>query len=123
MPQLIINILGAITVGLCAWLLLQGYLRVRKQLLLWCGLLVWLFTGRLRRGLSKEVEILTEGWRTPTLGNELFGKADHQATAIHHFRQRLERLEQEVLHLKRRLERPSERIGVRRAAAPISRAS
>lgn len=38
MPQLIINALGAITVGLCAWLLLHGYIRVRKPLLLWCGL-------------------------------------------------------------------------------------
>lgn len=40
--QLIINVLGALTAGLCAVLLLRGYFRVRKRLLLWCGLC---FTG------------------------------------------------------------------------------
>ena len=38
MLQLIVNVLGAVTVGLCAVLLLRAFLRVRKQLLLWCGL-------------------------------------------------------------------------------------
>jgi hypothetical protein len=38
MLQLIVNILGALTVGLCAVLLLRAYARVRKRLLLWCGL-------------------------------------------------------------------------------------
>lgn len=42
MLQLIVNTLGTLTVGLCAVLLLRGYARVRKQLLLWCGLC---FTG------------------------------------------------------------------------------
>jgi fluoride ion exporter CrcB/FEX len=38
MLQLTVNILGTLTVGLCAILLLRGYVRVRKRLLLWCGL-------------------------------------------------------------------------------------
>ena len=38
MLQLAVNILGTLTVGLCAVLLLRGYARVRKRLLLWCGL-------------------------------------------------------------------------------------
>jgi len=38
MLQLAVNILGTLTVGLCAVLLLRGYVRVRKRLLLWCGL-------------------------------------------------------------------------------------
>jgi hypothetical protein len=33
-----VNILGTITVGLCAWLLLRGYLKGRARLLLWSGL-------------------------------------------------------------------------------------
>jgi len=33
-----INILGTLTVGLCAFLLLRAYARVRKRLLLWSGL-------------------------------------------------------------------------------------
>jgi hypothetical protein len=38
MLQLIVNILGTLTVGLCAVLLLRAWARVRQQLLLWCGL-------------------------------------------------------------------------------------
>ena len=34
----IVNILGTLTVGLCAFLLLRGYARVRQRLLLWSGL-------------------------------------------------------------------------------------
>ena len=38
MLQLTVNILGTLTAGLCAVLLLRAYTRVRKRLLLWCGL-------------------------------------------------------------------------------------
>lgn len=34
----IVNILGTLTVGLCAFLLLRAYANVRKRLLLWSGL-------------------------------------------------------------------------------------
>jgi fluoride ion exporter CrcB/FEX len=36
--QFVVNILGSITVGLCALLLLRAYARVRQRLLLWSGL-------------------------------------------------------------------------------------
>lgn len=36
--QLIVNILGSLTAGLCALLLLRAYSRVRQRLLLWSGL-------------------------------------------------------------------------------------
>jgi Family of unknown function (DUF5985) len=36
--QAVVNILGTLTVGLCAFLLLRAYVRVRKSLLLWSGL-------------------------------------------------------------------------------------
>jgi hypothetical protein len=38
MLQLTVNVLGTLTVGLCAVLLLCAYARVRKRLLLWAGL-------------------------------------------------------------------------------------
>jgi hypothetical protein len=38
MLQLSVNILGTLTAGLCGLLLLRAYTRVRKRLLLWCGL-------------------------------------------------------------------------------------
>jgi hypothetical protein len=34
----IVNILGTLTVGLCAFLLLRAYVRVKQRLLLWSGL-------------------------------------------------------------------------------------
>jgi hypothetical protein len=34
----IVNALGTLTVGLCAFLLLRAYARVRQRLLLWSGL-------------------------------------------------------------------------------------
>ncbi len=34
----IVNVLGTLTVGLCAVLLLRAYARVRQRLLLWSGL-------------------------------------------------------------------------------------
>lgn len=36
--HLLVNVLGTLTVGLCAVLLLRAYTLVRKRLLLWCGL-------------------------------------------------------------------------------------
>ena len=36
--QFLVNILGALTAGLCAVLLLRAYARVRQRLLLWSGL-------------------------------------------------------------------------------------
>jgi Family of unknown function (DUF5985) len=36
--QAIVNILGTLTVGLCAFLLLRAYARVKQRLLLWSGL-------------------------------------------------------------------------------------
>jgi hypothetical protein len=36
--QSVVNVLGTLTVGLCAFLLLLAYTRVRQRLLLWSGL-------------------------------------------------------------------------------------
>jgi len=38
MLQLVVNVLGTATVGLCAILLLRAYFEVRTRLLLWSGL-------------------------------------------------------------------------------------
>lgn len=35
---LVVNVLGTLTVGLCAFLLLRAYTRVKQRLLLWSGL-------------------------------------------------------------------------------------
>jgi hypothetical protein len=38
MFQLVVNILGTVTAGICAVLLLRAYSQVHKRLLLWTGL-------------------------------------------------------------------------------------
>ncbi len=38
MLQLIVNVLGTLTAGLCAVLLLRAFTVTQKRLLLWCGL-------------------------------------------------------------------------------------
>jgi hypothetical protein len=38
MFQLAVNVLGTVTVALCALLLLRAYAKVRFRLLFWCGL-------------------------------------------------------------------------------------
>ena len=35
--ELLVNVLGTLTAGLCAVLLLRAFTRVRRRLLLWCG--------------------------------------------------------------------------------------
>lgn len=38
MFQFAVNLLGTVTVALCALLLLRAYFKVRQRLLFWCGL-------------------------------------------------------------------------------------
>lgn len=55
MPQVVVNLLGTLTVGLCAVLLLRGYASVRKPLLLWSGLC---FSGL----MAANALLLVEAW-------------------------------------------------------------
>lgn len=75
-------------------------------LLLWCGLLLWLFAARLRRGLVGGLAALEQQWSNPTVTAELFSELTRQTRAIHNWRQRLERLETRVENLRRRVAGP-----------------
>jgi hypothetical protein len=55
MFQLVVNVLGTLTVGLCAVLLLRAYASVRKPLLLWSGMC---FTGL----MAANALLLVEAW-------------------------------------------------------------
>lgn len=80
-------------------------------LVLWCGLLLWAFTGRLRRGLRREVNTLAEGWRTtqPSLG--IFAQLESQCVQVEQFDHALARLQQQVATLRHRLTVPDEKLG------------
>ena len=74
MFQLIVNILGTLTVGLCAVLLLRAYFGVRKRLLLWCGLCfagLTLANALLILDLSVISEVSLSHWRLGTAAGSL----------------------------------------------------
>jgi hypothetical protein len=79
---------------------LEFYLAAGFWLVLWCLVLLWMFTGRLRRGLRRELDHLAETWRNPATATELFAHLDNQCEAIRRFRGDLENLEQEVRALR-----------------------
>lgn len=86
-------------------------------LLLWCGLLLWLFTSRLRRGVRAEVEQLASHWTSPKIMQPVFARLEEQCRSIHEFQSELDRLEQRVLHLQQRLASPG-RLGHSRSGFP-----
>ena len=62
-----------------------------------------MFTGRLRRGLRRELDHLAETWRQPATAADLFTHLDENCRRIRQFRGDLEILEQEVRNLQRQL--------------------
>ncbi|HEX3655911.1 MAG TPA: GTPase domain-containing protein [Pirellulales bacterium] len=83
-------------------------------LLLWCGLLLWFFSARLRRGLAGGLVVLEQQWANPTVTAELFSALDTRCRQIHAWRDRLEQLEARVESLRRRVTGP-EGLGHRMA--------
>jgi hypothetical protein len=82
-------------------------------LLLWCGLLLWGFTSRLRRGVAAEIEELTDRWNSPKLVAGMFSGLEAQCRGVHAFRHERERLAQRVTELEGRLAQPEPRLGHR----------
>lgn len=72
-------------------------------LLLWCGLLVTLFTRRLRRGLRAEIARLTTSWMQPTSAGALFVELEQRVRAIRLSHENLERLRGETRRLQSEL--------------------
>ncbi|MCC6123937.1 MAG: hypothetical protein IT426_03165 [Pirellulales bacterium] len=82
---------------------LNFYLAAGFWLVLWCLLLLWMFTARLRRGLRRELDRLAETWRQPSTAAELFTHLDATCRRIRQFRGDLERLEQDVRNLQKQV--------------------
>lgn len=80
-------------------------------LVLWCGLLLWAYTSRLRRGLKSAVNELAEKWTTPAAMSGLFADYDDQCQTAKRFGQQLERLEARVAALRTKVAEPTERLG------------
>jgi hypothetical protein len=94
-------------------LALDFYLVSALWLLAWCGLLLWGFTSRLRRGLRREIDRLAEGWRTPRPAEGIFGRLESECRRVELFGRELDRLRRQVAVVRRRLRLPDDQLGHR----------
>jgi hypothetical protein len=79
-------------------------------LVLWCGLLLWAFTSRLRRGLRREIDALAEGWSNPRPAGGIFTRLEDQCRQVEEFRQGLARLRRQVAGLSGQLSADSDQL-------------
>ena len=89
---------------------LDFYLSASFWLLLWCLLLLWAFTSRLRRGLRREINELAGTWTRAETAGGVFARLERDCDSIGRFRQELALLEQEVAGLEKRLAAPAEAL-------------
>jgi hypothetical protein len=93
---------------------LDVYLTSAFWLVLWCGLLIWGFTSRLRGGLRRQIRQLAEGWKNPRVAEGVFARLQSNCRQVRRFRDQLDRLQQHVATLRRRLALPDAQLGQRR---------
>jgi len=93
---------------------LDFYLAAVFWLVLWCVLLVWAFTSRLRRGLRQEIDQLAAQWSRSPAVSGLFAQLAAECDQIERFSERLESLKQQAAAVRRRLAAPDDSLGHRR---------
>ncbi len=86
---------------------LDFYLVSAFWLLVWSTLLLWRFTGRLRRGLKREIHRLVAQWRGATPATGLFDSLQSQCDQACMFHRDLADLRQRVSRLRVRLDLPN----------------
>ncbi len=84
-------------------------------LLLWCGILLWLFTLGLRRGLAAQIHILAAEWAQAGSVKQLFAGLEAQIEDVQRFERERQRLEGKVAALRQTLAEPSPLLGRRSA--------
>ena len=97
---------------------LEFYAAAACWLLLWCVLLLWAFTSRLRRGLRRDIEQLAERWNRPQAVFGVFARLETDCQRVVRFRQDLERLQQHVAALRSRLALADGALGHAKPDAP-----
>lgn len=93
---------------------LEFYVSSAIWLVLWCGLLIWAFAQRLRRGLARQIRELAERWTGSAPAAGLFARLDGRCREVDRFAKDLQRLEEQVAGLRRQLALPDGRLGYRR---------
>ncbi len=97
---------------------LDFYLSAGFWLVAWCGLLLWAFTGRLRRGLRREIDQLTQQWIGRGPAAEVFAPLSSACQALRRWQQDLLQIRQQVGQLRHTLALPDAALGHRRATQP-----
>src|SRR5581483_2240660 len=80
------------------------FLAAGVWLALWCLLLLWAFTRRLRRGLNAEVAAMAQRCALPATTAGLFSAVERECLAARRFRQELSRLDANVASLRSLIE-------------------
>jgi hypothetical protein len=81
---------------------------------LWCVVLIWAFTGRMRRGLRAHIDTLAEHWRGPKPASGVFAQVERECLSARRFHRELNQLRHRVARLKGRLRSTDEFVGRRR---------
>ncbi len=81
----------------------EFYVAAAFWILLWCLVLLWAFSRRLRRGLRGEIARLALGWQDGTPAADVFRRAEEQCRAAERFKEDLDILRRDVNALRRQL--------------------
>lgn len=92
---------------------LDFYVSAGFWLLLWCLVLLWAFSGRLRGGLRRRIDQLADGWKNPATAAGVFARLQDDCRRIEQFRRDLDGLQRQVHQMRRQLALPDEELGHR----------
>jgi hypothetical protein len=96
---------------------LDFFVNAALMLLAWSAILLWMYSLRLRSGVSEEIEGLVEGWTNASTCSAVFAGLERRTREIRQHRERLARVEHRVSGLRSRLAEPAPRLGHR--IAPV----
>ena len=82
---------------------LETYFASAFWLVLWCFVLLWMFTRRLRAGLQRQIDSLAASWTGSTAASGLFARLEDDCRRAADFRRELALLQGEVESLRQRL--------------------
>jgi hypothetical protein len=82
---------------------LNFYVSAAFWLVLWCLFLLWMFCGRLRRGLQGEINHLAVGWQSSDAIDGVFMRLESDCRSVGRYRQEIEALRQDVEGLRRQV--------------------
>ena len=78
----------------------ESYAAAAFWLLLWCFVLVWLFTSRLRRGLGRAIDELAANWGGTGMADAVFAPLENECRKAELFRTSLMQLQGEMIRVR-----------------------